>query len=186
MPIPSRLLLLAAASSLVAALACGCASPPVENPRTDYRVAEGFASRRPADIAVLPVAGALPAKAAEALRDSLRQGLLDRRFAPLRATAVDGHREDFAPGGSTAVLVVTVERWDDAALHGVGIVRMSATARLHAASTGEVLYEARLKDVRVEAGITSRTMEDRPRTIDRAAADAADRLLSDLPVKGDG
>lgn len=171
---------------ILPAAASGCASPGPDPARADYRLAEGFASRRPADVAVLPVSGALPGTAAGALRASLREGLLGRRFAPLRDREVDADPKAFRPGGPTAVLALTVDRWDDAALYGAGIVRFSGTLRLHAAGSPDVLYEARLVDVKVDAGYLSKTMEDRALSVTRAAADAADRLLAKLPVKGDG
>jgi len=149
-------------------------------------VAEGYAARRPAEVAVVEVTGSLPRNAAAAIRERLRTGLLDRRYAPLRDRAVDGDREAFRPGGATAVLVVTVDLWDDTALHGAGRVWFGATARLHAAGTGEVLYEARISDFGVDAGYLSRTREDRPRALEGAASEAADLLLRGLPVKGDG
>ena len=175
---------IAAALSLLV-LAAGCASLPAADPVEEYRVAEGFASHRPADVAVLAVEGDLPKETAALLREALRRHLLDLRYAPVRVKEVDGRPSEFRPGGANAVLAVTISRWDDAALHGAGTVLLAAEVRLCGPGSADPLYSARLKDVRVDARRTSRTMEDRARAVEAAADEAAGILLAGLPPKGD-
>ncbi|SRR5258706_2979515 len=178
---------LALAGALSAALAAqGCAGNLKYNGTTDYVVATGFAARRPADVAVLPVAGTLSPTAVESLREALRARLRELHYAPVRLKVVDAQPADFKPGGANAVMEVRVTKWDDAGLFGDGTIRVSAEVRLFSAGSTEVLYRGTIKDVPVQASFVAATMEDRPTTLAQACAEAAGRLLESLPAKGDG
>lgn len=174
------------ALAALALLAAACAAPRAPQAFTDFRLADGFAARRPADVAILPVGGALPADAAEALREALRARLLALRYAPVRFQEVAARPGDFRPGGPNAVIEVSVSRWDDAALYGTGTLRLSAEAILTGAGSAEPLYRGTLRDVAVDARVEAHAMEDRPESLRRAAEEAAGLLLSGLPAKGDG
>jgi hypothetical protein len=135
---------------------------------------------------VLPIAGDFDPEAAAALREALRERLLELRYAPVRVREVDQDVNEFRPGGANAVLEVSVRRWDDSGLYGDGTLRFSAQARLFAAGSTEVLYRAEIDDVPVRASTVAHRLEDRPVTVAQAAAEAAGVLLASLPVKGDG
>jgi len=173
-------------SFALALLAAGCAGPRGADAPPEYRVAEGFAARRPADIAVLPVAGTLPEGAADDLREAVRSRLIGRRYAPVRFKEIADRPGDFAPGGPNAVLLVEVERWDDAALYGTGTLRLTGSLTLYGPGSTEPLYRAALRDAPVPARFVAHRMEDRRRSIGLAAAEAAEILLAHLPLKGDG
>jgi len=152
---------------------------------TDFTLDPGFDKRRPAEVAVLPASGTVSEDAATALREGLRSRLLDLHYAPVRLGEVDRALADFKPGGASAVMEIHVDRWDDANLFGDGTVRFTAEVRLFGAGSRDVLYRARLTDVPAQASFVARTMEDRPKTLGQAAAEAAERLLEKLPVKSD-
>ena len=183
---PLAAALLASLALLPAALLAGCVTRHPVPPVTDYLLAEGFGARRPADVAVLPVEGNLPPETAEALREALRRGLLERRFAPVRSKEVGARPGEFRPGGANAVMTVSVETWGDADLYGAGTVKFSGEVRLFLAGSPEPVYRATLRDVVVSARMTAHSMEDRPRTVARAAEETVVLLLARLPVKGDG
>jgi len=169
-----------------ALLGGGCAAPSSPPGSTDYRLAEDFDGRRPADVGVKAVEGVAPSRVASGVREELRERLLSRRFAPVRSAEVDRRPGDYRPGGSQAVLVVTVTTWDAERLWGDGSVRVTADARLHEAGTGALLYHAHIKDVTLRAPAPARSIEERPGVFDALASLLADRLLERLPVKGDG
>jgi hypothetical protein len=170
---------------LVLAAAAGCAGTLDYPGSSQYKVADGFAGRRPADVAVLVPAGDLPDGVADALREALQSRLLELRYAPVRSKAMDLAPADFRPGGPNAVLEVVVTKWDDGAMWGDGTLRASAEARLYGAGSKDVLYRAALQDVRVQASFVAHSMEDRPTTVGQAAGELAGVLLARLPAKGD-
>ena len=170
----------------LAAAAAGCAGTLAYPGTADYRKAQGYDARRPVDVAVLAPSGSLPEGAGEALREGLRDRLRALRYAPVRSRAVDEAPGDFRPGGANAVLEVIVTKWDMGAIWGDGTLRASAEVRLYGSGSTEVLYRAILTDVVVRASFVARNMDDRPRTIGQAAAELAERLLEQLPAKGDG
>ena len=171
---------------LAALAAAGCAGTLQYPGNAEYVLAKGYDARRPADVAVLPVAGDLPADAAEALREALRRKLLEMRYATVRLREVDAAPDKFRPGGENAVLEISVKQWDDAALYGNGGVRFTAEARLFGPGSLEVLYRGTVTDRPVRASDVATSMEDRPTTLAQAAAEAAGEVLGGLPVKGDG
>ncbi len=178
---------LALAAALTAAIAAsGCAGTLHYTGTADYQVAPGFDAHRPADVAVLPVAGDLPPATVEALREALRARLLELRYAPVRLKEVDAVPADFRPGGANAVMEIRVTKWDDSGLFGDGTIRVSAEVRLFAGGSTEVLYKGTIRDVPVQASFVARNMDDRPTTLAQACAEAAGRLLANLPEKGDG
>ncbi len=172
--------------TLAALAAAACGTPRAPQPLTQYRLAEAFDARRPADVAVLPVVGTLPPGTAEVLREAVRRRLLGLRYAPVRFQEVAARPAEFRPGGANAVLEVSVSRWDDAALYGTGSLGFSGEVRLYGAGSAEPLYRATLRDVTVDARTEAHAMEDRPDSLRRAAEEAAGMLLSGLPAKGDG
>ena len=185
-PMKSRALLRVVPLLLGAVAAAGCQSPLRDPGTEEFRLAPGFESRRPSDVAVLPVAGTLPEGRADALREALRDRLRDLRYAPVRSRTVDQTPKEFRPGGPNAVLEVVVTRWDEAGMWGNGSLHASAEVRLYGAGSAEPLYRAVLASVTVRASFVARTMDDRPRTYGQAAEELAEALLKGLPTKGDG
>src|SRR5262245_18606411 len=124
----------AAALALLLPLLAGCRAPArAPAPSSHYRVAQGSAARRPADVGVAAPEGVAPPEAAAALREAIRRRLLGLRYATVRFKEIDRAPATFRPGGANAVLVVAVTRWDDAALYGTGDLGFSGEVRLHAA-----------------------------------------------------
>lgn len=171
---------------LAAGAVAGCAGDLQYPGSADYQVAAGFDARRPADVAVLPVAGDLPPATVEALREALRARLLELRYVPFRLKEVDARPAEYRPGGANPVLEIKITRWDDSGLFGDGTVRFSGDVRLFAAGSTEVLYRGSVKDVPVRASFVAHSMEDRPTTLAQACKEAAEQLLGGLPAKGDG
>ncbi len=170
----------------LSAAAAGCAGTLQYPGSSEYRTAQGYDARRPADVAVLPASGDLPGGTGEAIREALRARLRGLRYAPVRGRTVDESPAEFRPGGANAVLEVVIRKWDEGSLWGDGTVRASAEVRLYGPGSTEVLYRAILEDVPVRASFVAREMDDRPRTVVQVAAELAERLLERLPVKGDG
>lgn len=183
--------LIRSAALAAAAAAAGCAGDLRYPGSADYQVATGFDARRPADVAVLPVAGGdgageLPPATVEALREALRNRLLELRYAPIRLKEVDAKAAEFRPGGANPVLEIRITRWDDSGLFGDGTIRFSGEVRLFAGGSTEVLYRGTVQDVPVRASYVAHSMDDRPTTLAQACKEAAERLLGGLPAKGDG
>ncbi len=172
--------------ALLALSLAGCQTTPPLPGETRHTLAEGYEGRRPADVAVLAATGEIPADMGRALRDGLRALLLERRYAPVRAEAVDRDVRAFRPGGENAVMEVRVTRWDASRLGADGTVLVSAELRLYGAGSAEPLYRASLRDVVVAAGRVPTSMEERPPAAAAAAAELAGILLAGLPAKGDG
>jgi hypothetical protein len=168
-----------------ALLLAGCAGTLEYPGTTDFTVDPAFAKRRPAEVSVLPAAGNLSEDAAAALREAVRARLLDLHYAPVRLKEIDRAPQDYKPGGAHPVLEILVEKWDDAGLFGDGTVRVTGEVRLFGAASRDVLYRGRLSDVPVQASFVARTMEERGRTLEQAATEAAERFLEKLPLKGD-
>jgi len=168
-----------------ALLLAGCAGTLEYPGSTEFTVDPGFAKRRPAEVSVLPVAGTIGEDAAEALRAAVRARLLDLHYAPVRLTEVDRAPQDYKPGGANPVIEVLVEKWDDSALFGSGTIRVSGEVRLFGSGSRDVLYRGRLTDVPVQASFVARSVDERGRTLEQAAAEAAERFLEKLPLKGD-
>ena len=169
----------------LATLLAACVSRRAPEPVSDFRLAEGFATHRPADVAVLAVEGSLPKETAELLREALRRHLLDLRYAPVRTKEIDSRPEEFRAGGANAVLALVVSKWGEEALHGAGTLVLSGDLRLTGPGAADPLYSVHLQDVVVDARRTSRVWEDRARSIAAAADEAAVVLLAGLPPKGD-
>jgi hypothetical protein len=178
--------LIRSAALAAAAAAAGCAGDLRYPGSADYQVATGFDARRPADVAVLPVAGDLPPATVEALREALRDRLLELRYAPFRLKEVDAKPSDYRPGGANPVLEIRITKWDDTGLFGDGTVRFSGEVRLFAGGSTEVLYRGTVQDVPVRASFVAHSMDDRATTLAQACKEAAERLLGGLPAKGDG
>jgi len=169
-----------------AALLAGCATPAPDPGREEYRLADDYDARRPADVAVPSIAGSIPLGPSRALRAALREELLKRRYAPVRNQEVDRRPEEYAPGSANSVLQVRVTLWDEGRVNADGSVRVTAEARLFVPGGLEVLYIARLSEVVVVGPATAAATGNRERTLARAAAHLATRLLERLPPKGDG
>ena len=176
----------AASAALAFALAsAGCAE--LRYPGNEsFSLAQGYETKRPADVCVLAVSGDVAGESGGALREALRARLLELRYAPVRLDEIDRRPGEYRPGGPNAVLEINVTKWDDAELYGNGNLRVSGEVRLFGGGSLDVLYRGKLEDVPVQASFVARTMEGRKTTLDQAAAEAAMRFLHGLPVKGDG
>ena len=174
------------ALALAAAGAAGCAGTLRYPGTSNYEVSMDFDGRRPADVAVLPIAGEVDPEHAAALREALRERPLELRYAPVQVREVDASVNDFRPGGANAVLEVNVTGWDSSGLYGDGTLKATAQVRLFAAGSTDVLYRGEMKDVAVKAADVAHRLEDRPTTIFQAASEVAAKLLDKLPAKGDG
>jgi hypothetical protein len=176
----------AAFAAALAVAAAGCESTLTYPGTADYQVAPGFESRRPDDMAVLPVVGEIELATAQSLREALRKRLHDLRYAAVKLREVDSRLDEFRPGLGNSVMEVIVTKWDEATLYGDGTLRVSAEVRVYRAGSTEVLYRAVVSNMVVRASFVARTMEDRPMTVSQVCAEAAGRLLEKLPPKGDG
>ena len=178
---------LVAAVVVAAPLAFSGCSGTLRYPGTEtFTLAQGYDGKRPADVCVLAVSGSISAEAGAALREGLRERLLELKYAPVRLDEVDRKPADYRPGGKNSVLEINVTKWDDASLYGDGTLRVSGEVRLFGGGSLDVLYHGKLEDVPVQASFVARTTESRPTTLNQAAAEAALRFLHGLPVKGDG
>ncbi len=167
----------------VGAPLAGCASAAPVAPEQDYRIADGFASRRPADVAVIAVAGGASAEVGALVREASRAALLSRDYAPVRSAEVDRDPGAFRPGGPNAILEIRVLAWDEAALFAAGTVRADAEARLTGPGSADVLYVVRLGAYQARATSRPVVTEEVPLARRQAAADLARKLLERLPAK---
>ena len=161
------------------AVAAACVSPKGEGPveSTGFLPASGLDQARPADIAVAPVrvtlldGGQAPA---DAVREALYLGLIDRLYSPLPLAWVDGG------GDCDAVLQVRILEWDPSMLNYDGTIMARAEARLVAA--GGSLWAVEL--TRRLNRNTSGPMRDDPAKAEVSSAQhLASEILALLPER---
>ena len=186
---------------LLAALA-GCQTVDPVRVDSTLNATEAFATRSPADVAVLPIEDGTPDGAVNRhlvfLRQEIMRQIVDRRFTPITANVVDAALRNvpdaavkesvLAPSSlrrvagaarEDAVFAVRVEKWDESTLSVDKRVRFQFQAVM-AGSDSHLLWSGTIQG-EVKAGGVDAAPRDRDAMARSCGALAVREMLQRLP-----
>lgn len=190
-------------STLLAAFALafvviGCQAAPKEMPesRSEGGPSSALFERQPIDIAVLPVytGRKFEPSLAKALRGTVKDELLDKRYSPVSFDSIDSKLGDFPDSreldlhtmrgnfDEDALLYVRLDQWDDSMLSKHQFMLVGLTFTLYDSRTGSQLWTHRVTDRSMRMPSPNRPEGDKT-TEGYIASQLVSEALATLPTK---